>query len=387
VNTERSERNDEKDISGWILCDEDCSLRRNWVGRLQHLLTRRGFEFISLQRAAKAEDRSELPAGRKCSPTPLRGSCGEGELSTQNKSRRTVRRARAPRIENSFTDWLVLLALSLITVVFAFELPPWAFMWLLALAIFFGFKWLTLVTALRNAPKTPAARILSYLLAWPGMDARAFLDTTRRPMIPPRREWWLALAKTLAGAVLVGCGARLALPLHPLLAGWVGMIGIVIGLHFGMFHLLSLLWRKEGVDAPPLMCAPVRATSLAEFWGKRWNRGFTNLVGPHVFLPVARRVGGVPATLLVFLVSGLLHELVISLPARGGYGLPTAYFLIQGIGLFCERTRAARRFALGRGWRGWLFTVVVTAGPAYWLFHPPFVNNVILPFLKASGAI
>jgi hypothetical protein len=67
--------------------------------------------------------------------------------------------------------------------------------------------------------------------------------------------------------------------------------------------------------------------------------------------------------------------------------LPTAYFFIQGLGLIFERTAAGQRLGLGRGWRGWLFATVCTAGPAYWLFHPVFVHNVILPMLHAIGAI
>ena len=98
-------------------------------------------------------------------------------------------------------------------------------------------------------------------------------------------------------------------------------------------------------------------------------------------------VGVTGATLLVFLASGFIHELVISVPARGGYGLPTAYFVIQGAGVAGERTRLGRRLGLGRGWRGWLFTALVTAGPAFWLFPPPFVRNVVLPMLAVIGAI
>jgi len=45
-----------------------------------------------------------------------------------------------------------------------------------------------------------------------------------------------------------------------------------------------------------------------------------------------------------------------------------------------------RRVGLGRGWRGWLFTLIVAAAPAFWLFPPPFVRNVILPMLTFIGA-
>jgi hypothetical protein len=41
---------------------------------------------------------------------------------------------------------------------------------------------------------------------------------------------------------------------------------------------------------------------------------------------------------------------------------------------------------LGRGARGWFFTLVVTVAPLFWLFHPPFIHNVILPMLTAIGA-
>ena len=64
----------------------------------------------------------------------------------------------------------------------------------------------------------------------------------------------------------------------------------------------------------------------------------------------------------------------------------TGYFVLQGLAVAGERTRQGRRLGLGRGWRGWLFTVLVTAGPAFWLFPPPFVRNVILPMLAVIGA-
>jgi alginate O-acetyltransferase complex protein AlgI len=88
----------------------------------------------------------------------------------------------------------------------------------------------------------------------------------------------------------------------------------------------------------------------------------------------------------VFLISGIIHDLVITVPARGGYGLPTAYFLLQGAGLLLERSALGRSFGLGVGIRGRLYAYAVTAGPAFWLFPPVFVHRIILPMLAAIGA-
>src|SRR6185503_14268953 len=131
---------------------------------------------------------------------------------------------------------------------------------------------------------------------------------------------------------------------------------------------------------------PVAATSVGEFWGKRWNTNFNDLAHEFIFRTLYRRISALWATMLVFLISGLVHELVLSVPARGGYGLPTIYFLVQGLGMIGEHTKPGRRAGLGRGLPGWAFAVLVTAGPAFWLLHPPFIHNVILPMLQAIGA-
>lgn len=173
---------------------------------------------------------------------------------------------------------------------------------------------------------------------------------------------------------------------HPLVTGWVGMIGLVFLLHFGAFHLLSLLWRALGVNAMPIMQSPGSATSLARFWGGSWNVAFSDLMNEHLFKPIARQLGARRALFAVFLISGLLHELVISLPAHGGYGLPTLYFASQGLALLFERSPVGRDIGLGSGWKGWCFVALVSGATAFWLFHPTFIRNVILPMLHAIGA-
>jgi predicted DCC family thiol-disulfide oxidoreductase YuxK len=282
-------------------------------------------------------------------------------------------------------DWVPLFILPLAVWFFTFHGPAWITTWALVLAIVFGFKWATWRKAERRFGCTSFARFVGFF-CWPGMDAEPFLDEIRKPQTVKHTAWPATILEIIFGAALIWAGARFIVANQPLLAGWIGMIGLVFMLHFGLFHLLALVWQRAGVPVVPIMRAPILSQSLGEFWGQRWNLAFSKLAHDFGFMPLRRRLGIAGATLAVFAGSGLIHELVISVPARGGYGLPTAYFLIQGFGVVFERTTFAKQIGLGRGWRGWLFTVACAAGPAFWLFHPPFVRNVILPMLQAIGA-
>jgi alginate O-acetyltransferase complex protein AlgI len=188
------------------------------------------------------------------------------------------------------------------------------------------------------------------------------------------------------GVVLTWGLARQAMHLHPLLAGWVGMTKLIFCLHFGTFHLLALVWRRLDVPVEPLMNHPYRAVTLAEFWGQRWNRAYHRLTQDLVFARLSRRLGPRVAPWAGFLASGLIHEFVITVPARGGYGRPTLYFPLQAAGLAWQRSAPVRRRGFHRGVRGWCWTMLFVAPPAIFLFPPPFVERVMLPFLKAIVA-
>ena len=126
---------------------------------------------------------------------------------------------------------------------------------------------------------------------------------------------------------------------------------------------------------------------VSEFWGKRWNTPFRDLTHRFLFRPATRRLAMPVALLAAFAASGIVHELVISVPAGAGYGGPTLFFLLQAAAILAERSAAGRRAGLGGGWRGRLFAAVVLLLPAVILFHPPFVNDVVVPFLRAIGAL
>jgi len=265
-------------------------------------------------------------------------------------------------------------------------LSGWQLMWLVALCLYIGCKWQTFWSEPKLARKH-LGRSLAYLLAWPGMDARRFLNPAHRPAASTPIDWVFAAGKTLMGATLLWGVCRLLPRPYPLLVGWTGMLGMTLLLHFGLFELLSLMWRSLGIDARPVMERPLTATSLADFWGRRWNTAFHTLAHQLAFRPLSHPLGPAAALLASFVISGLVHDLVISVPARGGLGLPTAYFLCQGAGVLIERSRVGIRLGLARGARGRLFAALIAAGPAILLFHPPFVIRVFVPFLGAIGAI
>jgi hypothetical protein len=259
-------------------------------------------------------------------------------------------------------------------------------MWLLAFAIYFACKLLTWSTAAKAG--VPAWRQWAYLLAWPGMDARRFFDADARDRLsrPPIYEWFAAIFKLILGAIIFW-GAQYVLPTGwPIVLGWAGMVGIAMVLHFGLFHLLSCFWRGLGVDARPLMNQPLHSTSVAEFWGSRWNMAFRDLTHTFLFRPLARRLSLPWALAISFLVSGLVHDLVISLPAGGGYGGPTAFFIVQAIAILIERSPFGRRLGLDRGLVGWLFTAIALLAPARLLFHDRFLTAIVIPFMEAVGA-
>jgi D-alanyl-lipoteichoic acid acyltransferase DltB (MBOAT superfamily) len=256
--------------------------------------------------------------------------------------------------------------------------PAWLLMWLIAAAMF-------LVCKASVLARTPGGgwRRTAFLCAWPGMDAKAFFHSKAAPVAAT--EWLAATAKIIFGAVLYFLVARKCV--NPLAVGWVAMVGLIFLMHFGGFHILSCAWRTAGVQAVPIMRSPVLATSLGEFWGKRWNLAFNELVERFVFRPFTRKLGVTTASFAAFIASGVIHDLVISVPAEGGWGLPTGYFVLQGLGVAAERSGVGRKIHLRRGWQGWLFTMTITAGPAFFLFHPPFIMNVILPMMRATYAL
>jgi hypothetical protein len=282
----------------------------------------------------------------------------------------------------NWPGWLPIFVFPALAIFFTDRTAPWVFMWTLSFSIFAALRWMSWWQARLQIEHT-VMRSVAYLMAWPGMDAEIFLDSGRRAEQPRVQQWVWASLTTALGAMLLWVVARRIPDEQSLLRGWIGLFGLILLLHFGSFHLIALFWQAMGIDAQPIMAKPILSKTLSEFWGKRWNLGFRQLAHEFIFRPLHRRIGVAAAGFVVFVASGMIHDLVISLPAHGGYGLPTAYFVLQGCGVMTERSGLGRRLGLQNGVTGRVFAIVVTAAPAFWLFHPPFVTRVIIPFMHA----
>jgi hypothetical protein len=157
------------------------------------------------------------------------------------------------------------------------------------------------------------------------------------------------------------------------------LTGLSFILHFGILNLSTAGWRSLGVNVSELFRSPFKSTSLKEFWGKRWNIAFSEMTALIAYRPLKTRIGVEKAVMVSFLLSGLLHEIAISLPARAGYGLPLIYFGIHALAMQLETKsplvkKITRHKFLSHVW---VMTLLVLPMPL--LFHPAFMQHVLVP--------
>ncbi|MFA6133595.1 MAG: membrane bound O-acyl transferase family-domain-containing protein [Phycisphaerae bacterium] len=164
------------------------------------------------------------------------------------------------------------------------------------------------------------------------------------------------------------------------------MAGLFVLLGFGVPHLASMFWCRLGLNVEPIMHNPLLARSLADFWGRRWNRAFRDVVCPLFCHPLMPRFGRGGALIIGFLVSGLVHELVISFPSRSGFGGPTAYFLMQAFGVLIQRRLNTPHFVRHRVILSRISTFAFLTAPLPLLYPALFIDRIVLPFLRVIGA-
>ena len=120
-----------------------------------------------------------------------------------------------------------------------------------------------------------------------------------------------------------------------------------------------LLFRQKPSRWPPLFDAPWRATSVADFWGKRWHQLFRSSfvsIGAKPGAYFAGRAGGVYGA---FLVSAILHDWGMWPMARGlQFSRVGGFFLSMGLGCILEDASGVKI----SGWGGWVWSMLWVVG-------------------------
>ncbi|MEJ3658123.1 MBOAT family protein [Actinomycetes bacterium KLBMP 9759] len=223
--------------------------------------------------------------------------------------------------------------------------------------------------------RRPAMGARTWLfLLWPGMDTRPFVD----PAVP-RRGWpWLGrgLAGSTAG-LLGGLALRWASPdLDPDVVGWLGVAVILTAFHMGFTDVATAALRRAGYPVRRLFRDPVLSRSLGEFWSRRWNLAYVELNQVLLLAPLRRLFGRRWSLPAAFVLSGVFHELAISLPVQAGYGGPLAYFVLHaGLTAVEPRLRVVHWPATAAR----LWTWVWVLAPLPLLFHAPFRSALVTP--------
>ena len=184
-------------------------------------------------------------------------------------------------------------------------------------------------------------------------------------------------APVARGLAAIAAGAALLLVARavesPVLTSAIALVALSLILHFGIIDVATAVYRRRGWPVNEPFRNPLASRSLTEFWSRRWNVGFSEMIAVTVHRPVRRIAGETAGLFASFLASGLLHEIAISAPVNAGYGLPTLYFLLHGALVAVER-RYPR--VVSRPW-----TIFWLVAPLPVLFHPPFLRGVVWPLV------
>jgi hypothetical protein len=85
------------------------------------------------------------------------------------------------------------------------------------------------------------------------------------------------------------------------------------------------------VEVKPQFVQPYLATSLRDFWGRRWNLPVSAVLRAAVYNPLRARAGKEAGLLATFLVSGLMHEALLCYSTlQRPTGKMAAFFLLHG---------------------------------------------------------
>ncbi|HUS01861.1 MAG TPA: membrane bound O-acyl transferase family-domain-containing protein [Chitinophagaceae bacterium] len=228
---------------------------------------------------------------------------------------------------------------------------------------------------------------IAFAIGWAGMRAQLFESLRGKQLPGAASMFWYGISRLCMGIIILLLAKQILLldinkeVIFFAVTGLL-LIGYSLILHFGILSMSAGVWRWLAVKTYLLFRSPLLSTSLSEFWSKRWNIAFSEMISIAIYRPLKKRVGPAGLIIISFIFSGLLHEMAISLPVGMGFGLPFVYFIIQGTMVLLEKILEDRNIIFLKNKfiaKVWVYFWVIIPAPL--LFHIYFIKGIVWPVM------
>ncbi|ESQ32701.1 hypothetical protein EUTSA_v10005628mg [Eutrema salsugineum] len=237
-----------------------------------------------------------------------------------------------------------------------------------------------------KGPLIPIPSNLSRFLCFTCFPIKAQQNPKPQTHLP---KWVFAIKVALFSVILHLYGYRQDLP--PLLLLALQFLQLYLELEIIFTFVKVVASISIGCDLEPQFNKPYLATSLQDFWGRRWNVMVPEILRQAVYKPVRqvseRRMSSdwalFSGILVVFIVSGLVHELLFFYLTRE---VPTwevtLFFMLHGVCIAVELAVKKKTTVMQR-WRlnpvaSRLLTVGFVFVTGSWLITPQLARSGVM---------
>ena len=275
-------------------------------------------------------------------------------------------------------SWLIALATVVVSLLITSDQSPILRMFIIVYLQILAMKIVVVVESYPNDNKLNFLQWTAFSLGWFGMRPILF------EKLPSKSFDYTILILKGASRIIIGTALLyLSTLVEQYSAFFIPQLLLLAGfsfiLHFGIMNLTTAAWRSAGIDVKELFRSPYKSKSLKEFWGKRWNVAFSEMTALVAYRPLKSKSGIETAMLVSFLLSGLLHEVAISLPVKAGYGLPMLYFAIHALAMHLETRSAFVQKLISHRILSHVWVITILVLPMPLLFHSSFIEGILVP--------
>jgi hypothetical protein len=212
---------------------------------------------------------------------------------------------------------------------------------------------------------------------WQRLFHLIFLGHPMRAGIVKPRRWHRALAHLVLDAL--GCGAailtlRHLTPAHYFCRWALGVVLLYLLVDLLLEGLPRFCFSVAGASMHTIHRTPIAASSLRDFWGRRWNRIVSGWLNTFIFSPLARRHRPGLGVTCAFLTSAAMHAWLVARLGATAASSMAMFFGLQGLFIWAEDRLCVKAWPAPLA-RAWTLSVLVGLSP---LIVVPFLASVCL---------